>query len=426
MNIFFKTILTIFLTSTLNFAGDFYTESTIDSDVGADYVIIKDNRIVDIINKGLEYRVDIPVANEIPTVNAGSNKNICLGQSVTLSASASDSDGSITSYQWSENGITLSNNRSFIYTPATAGYHDIALTVRDNVGVANTDITKVYASTYPTVNAGPDKTITFNDVVNLSGSANDTDGSIASWSWNDVTGVNSIPLGTTPNISYKPTTDGIHTIRLTATDNIGCSKTDSMELTVESPLRPWAYTATANTPLQDIMEARIDHAGRREPGADADSKFGTSLNNINSGEDFHMVVVTYGSCGSTGMKLRHNGYYFPAMAYNYGSPGYDNNKAFWTVGKLNELNLPFRSRSYQGRGRISYHGKDLRDNKNSNSHTLDKWSHIPNAHYNGRNPGGCSDSGKGGFSAYILHGPSFDYLLNRLGVRNTPNYVRQD
>jgi hypothetical protein len=125
------------------------------------------------------------------------------------------------------------------------------------------------------------------------------------------------------------------------------------------------------------------------------------------------------------MALRHNGVYIPARAYNFGNPSYDSTKDFWIVGKINELNTSLCSRSYHNYGMITYHGLEQKTSSTATSHVLDKWGNS-GRHYNWSYPGGCSDPGKGGWSAYIIHGDSFSYLLNRLGLRNTPNVIRSN
>ena len=66
-------------------------------------------------------------------------------------------------------------------------------------------------------------------------------------------------------------------------------------------MRDWAFTATTSTSLQDIAEYRIDHSGVREPYVDDNRLFGTSINSIEDGEDIAIVIVSYGSCCSTGI-----------------------------------------------------------------------------------------------------------------------------
>ncbi len=86
--------------------------------------------------------VSITVAdiNDAPTAKAGADQSIKVGDNATLNASASsDSDGTITSYEWKEGATVLSTNASFTKADFTVGTHTITLTVTDNDGATATD-----------------------------------------------------------------------------------------------------------------------------------------------------------------------------------------------------------------------------------------------------------------------------------------------
>lgn len=90
-----------------------------------------------------------PPVNKNPTVNAGSDKTITLPQnSISLTGSASDSDGSISSYAWSKlNGpsASMSNTSSATLNLSNLvqGTYNFRLTVKDNQGAATYDDAKV-------------------------------------------------------------------------------------------------------------------------------------------------------------------------------------------------------------------------------------------------------------------------------------------
>ncbi|MEA1983753.1 MAG: PKD domain-containing protein [Campylobacterota bacterium] len=78
--------------------------------------------------------------NTPPTADAGADQNEQEGTKVTLDASgSSDTDGSINSYSWSENGTKLSSSSSFSKSNFSVGTHTITLTVTDNDGDSDTD-----------------------------------------------------------------------------------------------------------------------------------------------------------------------------------------------------------------------------------------------------------------------------------------------
>ena len=79
------------------------------------------------------------VEKQAPSANAGGDRSIMIGSSVTLKASGVDIDGSIVTYNWSEDGNSLSNKQSFTYKPTTLGANTLTLTVTDNDNLTATD-----------------------------------------------------------------------------------------------------------------------------------------------------------------------------------------------------------------------------------------------------------------------------------------------
>ena len=87
----------------------------------------------------------------------------------------------------------------------------------------------------PTVNAGSDQTITLPvNTATLSGSANDSDGTIASYAWTQISGPNTATLSnaTSASASASGVIAGTYVFRLTVKDNSGASASDDMSLIV--------------------------------------------------------------------------------------------------------------------------------------------------------------------------------------------------
>ena len=81
--------------------------------------------------------------NKAPSVEAGKDITVIQNETATLTAQASDSDGKIVSYKWSENSNTLSNTQELSYKATTLGVHTLTITVTDNSGATATDSVKV-------------------------------------------------------------------------------------------------------------------------------------------------------------------------------------------------------------------------------------------------------------------------------------------
>jgi hypothetical protein len=108
------------------------------------------------INDGTGSEIgDYVYVNVPPTVDAGANQNVSSGATVSLSATASDSDGNIASHEWSfdypSNGapaLTGGNTATPSFTAGSAGsLYILRDTVTDNGGATASDTVEVRVPT---------------------------------------------------------------------------------------------------------------------------------------------------------------------------------------------------------------------------------------------------------------------------------------
>lgn len=91
--------------------------------------------------------------NQYPTARITSTPGTVVDKPLQLSSANSlDADGSIVSYSWKFDGVASSTLANPIFTAATAGNHDIELTVTDNQGATDTTTIRVVASPKPNPN----------------------------------------------------------------------------------------------------------------------------------------------------------------------------------------------------------------------------------------------------------------------------------
>jgi hypothetical protein len=92
------------------------------------------------------------------------------------------------------------------------------------------------ANQLPTVNAGTDQTITLpTSSVQLSATATDADGTIASYSWTKVSGpAGNFSSTTVANPTFSGLVQGTYTLKVTATDNSGATASDEIVITVNA------------------------------------------------------------------------------------------------------------------------------------------------------------------------------------------------
>jgi hypothetical protein len=215
-----------------------------------------------------------PHGNQAPTANAGNNVSITLPtNSVTLTGSGSDSDGTITSYQWSKVSgptgglIQSANTAATNITGLIVGVYTYRLTVQDNAGISATSDVQITVNPVPnqapTANAGNNVSITLpTNSATLTGSGSDADGTITSYQWTKVSGPSGdvIQSANTAVTNISNLAAGAYTYRLTVQDNAGATATSDVQVTVglsqsapnQMPVANAGQDATLKLPLNSI------------------------------------------------------------------------------------------------------------------------------------------------------------------------------
>jgi predicted esterase len=208
-------------------------------------------------------------ANAAPSVKAGSDLAITLPtNSVAIQGSATDADGTVSSYAWSKvsgGAATLSGTTSskLSVSALVAGTYIFRLTAKDNDGAtASDDVTVIVksatANLAPVAGAGANLSITLpTNSAAIQGTGKDIDGTISSYLWTKVSGGAATMGGTTSSkLSLSGLAVGTYVFRLTVKDNAGASDTDDMTLTVINS------TTTTSTPTSTNNVAPKAYAGK--------------------------------------------------------------------------------------------------------------------------------------------------------------------
>lgn len=184
--------------------------------------------------------------NQAPIVSAGPDRTIFLPtNTIQLSGSASDPDGSIVTRLWTQIsgpvGAVLVNTNSTLLTVnnLVEGVYRFRFTATDNLsatGSADALVT-VNAATVnqaPFANAGANQTIKLPiNSITLNGSGNDPDGTIASYDWVKLSGPScTLANQNTPSLSVTNMVEGTYQFRLTVTDNLGATGSSQVTVTV--------------------------------------------------------------------------------------------------------------------------------------------------------------------------------------------------
>jgi dienelactone hydrolase len=217
--------------------------------------------------------------NSIPIANAGADKIINLPNGVTLTASATDSDGTISAYDWEQisgpSTVTLLNKLTQTATASSlvVGDYVFKLTVTDNSGNTDSDYIKVtvqvaVGNVAPVANAGTDKSITLpTNSVTITGIGTDSDGTIASFSWIKVSGGMATLSGTTSaTLTATSMIAGAYVFRLTVTDNKGAKTSDDVTVTVIGNTLPVANAGVDKTITLPVNTVAITGSGTDSDG----------------------------------------------------------------------------------------------------------------------------------------------------------------
>ncbi len=187
-------------------------------------------------------------ANQAPTAVAGTDQSITLPtNTVTLTGSGTDTDGSIASYQWTKIAgptqftIVSASQAQTVVNNLVQGTYQFVLTVTDNSGASATDTVAVAvnaaANQAPTAVAGTDQSITLpTNTVTVTGNGTDADGSIASYAWTKIAGPTQFTIVSASQAQtvINNLVQGTYQFVLTVTDNSGASATDTVTVTVNN------------------------------------------------------------------------------------------------------------------------------------------------------------------------------------------------
>jgi hypothetical protein len=206
--------------------------------------------------------VTVSTTNTPPVANAGPNRTVAPGTTVTLNGSgSSDVDGDPLTYSWilssrpSGSNATLiaPNTASPVFTVDKAGTYTATLVVNDGkVNSAPSVVTITTQNTPPVANAGPNQVKAVGSLVQLDGSGStDVDGDPLTYSWTLVT----LPQGSTATLSsataVKPTftadRQGTYVAQLIVNDGIASSAAATVQITTNPPLAPTANAGPNQT-----------------------------------------------------------------------------------------------------------------------------------------------------------------------------------
>ena len=183
------------------------------------------------VTEAATYGGNEPPANTPPQANFS---NACIWLDCDFSDNSTDGDGNITTWSWifGDGSSSSAQNPSHVF--ASAGSYNVQLTVTDDDGASNSTTRSIDVSEEPVGNTPPTASFTYScsDLdCSFNDNSSDSDGSIASRSWNFGDG-NSSGV-TNPSHSYGAA--GTYSVALVVTDNDGASDSTSQNISVTAP-----------------------------------------------------------------------------------------------------------------------------------------------------------------------------------------------
>lgn len=228
--------------------------------------------------------VNVIQGNQSPTANAGVDQVLTLPtNSIVLSGSGIDPDGSIVGYAWTKvsgpaASLTNTNTATLTVTGMVQGLYVFGLTVTDNNGSTGNDQVTVAVNIPP---VGPNEVplaiaggnISFalpTNTVNLYGSGFDADGTIVSYSWVKASGGPALLTNANqPTLTVSNLQAGQYSFRLTVTDNNGATDDDIAIVTVSNlgtNIVPIAYAGADKIIKLPLTTVVLDGTGSDTDG----------------------------------------------------------------------------------------------------------------------------------------------------------------
>lgn len=201
---------------------------------------------------GTIYFEQISSVNQAPVAHAGNSLVVTEQSDVTLTGNATDVDGVIARYQWSQlsgpmvnlvntNTATLNFTAPSVLSADSPTVLQFRLTVQDDQGAsasADSSVGVLAINALPVADAGADFSADEATDVNLNGSAEDSDGTITAYRWTQISGT-PVTLSNSTRASATFTAPALNTseqlaFRLTVTDNESGSHSDVVLVTVST------------------------------------------------------------------------------------------------------------------------------------------------------------------------------------------------
>lgn len=191
--------------------------------------------------------------NQPPTISLSAEpQNPVVGEQVEFTANASDSDGSVESYDWTIDGEAAGTGWGMLRVFESPGEYQVTVTAIDNEGANNTTsmtVSVAEQNDLPTVSVSADpQNPEIGEEVQFTADASDPDGSIESYEWS----VDGTAVGNGSSLGQVFETSGDHQVSVTVTDSDGGTDTASTTVSVGVANDPPTVSLSAQPQNPDV------------------------------------------------------------------------------------------------------------------------------------------------------------------------------
>jgi hypothetical protein len=264
-------------------------------------------------------------SNTAPVANANVDQTVALPQnSVTLSGSGTDPDGTIIGYVWTKisgpAAGSISNATALItdVTGMVQGTYSFELKVTDNLNATGRDTMLVNilppVNLPPVANAGADQDLMPPvNAVTLTGSGTDPDGIITGYRWAKVSGPTPVTISgsATQTAIVSGLVNGKYKFELVVIDNSGNTGRDTVNVNIGSVITPVTLTG-----FSAIAKPNLTNFLQWETATEINSDY-FMVEKSKDGIHFTQVAIVNANGNSSSILHYQLTDYFPETGFNY-------------------------------------------------------------------------------------------------------------